>query len=338
MKESHTTREVALRILLLLGLGASVFLLREYLAPFSLMCGEGGGCDQVKSSSFAQLLGLPTPVFGVLYFVVALLLCHWMAAWRWLKVWSLFGALVAAGFIGLQFFVIEALCKYCMIADVSALLAFGLVLLRNSPPKSSLSSLGLTVAGAALVLVISLSWNPTDDVSAPLEEFTSSTIPMPLASLQQPGKVTIIEFLEFDCDDCRSRNEELRALLSQYDNTKLNLVQKILPNDSQQSQAQALCCATQLGFGEQMFAALFSTPGLSALDAEALAASFGADPVSYRDCVDGWGHELLKRNTDDAKSLGVAHLPSIWINTEQLQDNFTTEELQRCLDRAFSAL
>jgi hypothetical protein len=34
----------------------------------------------------------------------------------------------------------------------------------------------------------------------------------------------------------------------------------------------------------------------------------------------------------------VARLPSIWINAEQLQDNFTTEELRRCLDRAFSAL
>jgi uncharacterized membrane protein len=337
MKRTHLIQEIALRLLMLLGLGVSVLLLKEYLAPVPMMCGEGGGCEQVRASSFAHLLGLPTPIFGVFFFGVGSLLCLWREALRWLFVWALFGALAAVSFIGLQFFVVEAICKYCMVADTSALLAFTLVLLRRSPPNFSLPSLGLTTAGALLATFVALTWGEPNETSAP-EEIAASTIPAPLASEQKPGKITIIEFLELGCNACQERDETLRSLLEQYDTTKLNIVRKIVPKESQLAQARSLCCAAQLGFGEQMSAELFSSPGLSSLELEGVAARLGIDPISYRDCIDNLGNDLVTRNVEDAKSLGVNQLPSIWVNAEKLQDNFTPDDLRGCLERAFSAL
>src|SRR5438477_261341 len=43
------------------GLGASTILLVDYLRPAPVFCGPGGGCEALRHSAFAGVLGLPTP-------------------------------------------------------------------------------------------------------------------------------------------------------------------------------------------------------------------------------------------------------------------------------------
>jgi uncharacterized membrane protein len=103
-------REAALRLFLLLGLSVSLLLLRDYLTPAPLVCGEGGGCEAVKSSDYASFFGIPTPVFGALYFSLALGLSLWPRMRRLLSLVTLAGAAGALGFIALQVWVVGAVC------------------------------------------------------------------------------------------------------------------------------------------------------------------------------------------------------------------------------------
>ncbi len=61
-------------LLCCVGLTASSGLLASYLGPCLGLCGPGGGCDVVRASQYAQLLGIKTPWFGVVFFAVALAL------------------------------------------------------------------------------------------------------------------------------------------------------------------------------------------------------------------------------------------------------------------------
>ena len=52
------------------ALAASTVLLIDYLRPAPLFCGEGGGCGALKHTDYAAWAGIPTPVFGVVGFLV----------------------------------------------------------------------------------------------------------------------------------------------------------------------------------------------------------------------------------------------------------------------------
>src|SRR5512134_4017076 len=86
----------------------------------SVFCGDGGGCDIVRASDYAQLFGIKTPFFGILFFTVAIVLALWPAR-RALIAWTAAGALGSLVFLGIQAFVLHAFCKFCVVADGSAL-------------------------------------------------------------------------------------------------------------------------------------------------------------------------------------------------------------------------
>src|SRR5688572_16274481 len=119
-------RWIVLRAVCAVGLGASLLLLYEYMQPAPSFCAEGSGCDAVRASEYAKLLGVSTPVYGVLGFgtLVVLSFLRTQAARRLLLGGAAAGALASAVFIYLQARVFHAFCVYCLITDIAGLVVF----------------------------------------------------------------------------------------------------------------------------------------------------------------------------------------------------------------------
>src|ERR1700684_2103940 len=97
-----------------LGLGASLASLVDYLAPMPTFC-AASGCETVRASAWAYPLGIPMPVFGVVFFV-AMIALAFVARPKLRLALALFGAAFALMLVGVQAFELHAWCKLCMIS------------------------------------------------------------------------------------------------------------------------------------------------------------------------------------------------------------------------------
>lgn len=109
------------------GLGVSAYLMWGYTTPgATLACGASSGCEEVKNSVYANVMGIPMPLMGLVsYFtILVLLIFHgrffasgvaW-SAYTALAIFgiSLTGVLYSAYLTYLEFFVIEAICRWCI--------------------------------------------------------------------------------------------------------------------------------------------------------------------------------------------------------------------------------
>ena len=245
------------------GAGVSAYLLIEYLGGRGGICLTGGGCDAVRNSAYAYPLGIPMPLFGVVFYLVAARL-----AWRSLDPAPIFGVaprlvLAAAGaagiavsavLTGIEAFVIHAFCTWCL-AQAAASLAFGVAAAIGlwagagdhlSPPESTrraqrrmarelatdrewLRRNGLVSAGAMSLLVIGLliggAATATQAPTGP-----SASLGVVLAPSTAPvagsGPVTVVEFADFQCPTCAAVAPELQTLVSEK---RITLIYRFFP-------------------------------------------------------------------------------------------------------------
>ncbi|HEX4446171.1 MAG TPA: vitamin K epoxide reductase family protein, partial [Polyangiaceae bacterium] len=105
----------------LAGLAASAILAVDYLQPAPVFCSEGGGCTAVRATVFAGVLGVPTPIFGLVGFlalgVVSLL--NGPRARLVQLVLAAGASLVGVLLLAAQW-AIGHFCPYCCVADASA--------------------------------------------------------------------------------------------------------------------------------------------------------------------------------------------------------------------------
>lgn len=123
-------------------------------------CSPGSGCDKVLQSRWAYWLNMPVSVPAVLVYVALLIATVLMekrtspddqrGAWAAIIGLSVMVAGAAVWFVGLQMFVIEAFCKYCLAAHACGFAA-AILCLRNIPlandPNLSMWSTGLKERG-----------------------------------------------------------------------------------------------------------------------------------------------------------------------------------------------
>ncbi len=108
----------------------------SWLGGYPLYCAEGSDCDIVQSSRWGTLLYLPTAFWGFLtYAALAFVgLRVRNAAWHWKSAWAI--SLVGLGYSlylnAISFFVIEALCAYCL-ASLSIMAAIFAVVVFQRP-------------------------------------------------------------------------------------------------------------------------------------------------------------------------------------------------------------
>lgn len=116
-------------ILVLLGIADTIYLSYEHLAniippcPAHSILGSFIDCNQVLTSVYSQIYGIPLAYLGLLYYLVFLVLLFKLPK----KLLLLVSALALIGstfFVYLQLFVLHAICLYCMASAGINLLIF----------------------------------------------------------------------------------------------------------------------------------------------------------------------------------------------------------------------
>ena len=322
----------------LVGLVTSCYLIAAYFGCGGL-CGEGGGCDLVRASSYAEILGIKTPLFGVLFFAAALVLA--LANKRRLLIaWSAIGAGASLVFIGLQAFVIHAFCMYCLVVDASALALFAAAIYAPTIAPARRGRIAVAVAGALAVLATPALITRCE--SSPV----MAGLPEVLAREQRPGQVTIVEFVDFECPFCRRLHATLKQVVAEYGN-RVRVVRKHLPLPSihanSTTAAHASCCAEEAGAdGERMADALFTAPPeeLTAEGCEHLAASLGVDLERYRSCIaSDRPAARVAADGADAKAAGLKlSVPVFFIGPRKFSGAQPAETIRAAIDHELARL
>ena len=135
-------RRQAIAVLALAGVFVSLYLWLHKLGVIGvLQCGTGG-CDTVQASPYADFLGIPVALYGVVGYVVLLLLS--LAAAQRPDVPRLDSALAILASLGflftvyltaLELFVIHAICRWCV---GSAAIITGIMVLSLAPVRRRL--------------------------------------------------------------------------------------------------------------------------------------------------------------------------------------------------------
>ena len=111
-----------LLLLSIMGLGISLYLTYVKLTSSSIVCGFGD-CSKVQSSDYAMLLGVPLGVWGVVYYFAVFILIYKNLK-KYLTYTLIWGVLFSVYLTMLEFFVIKAVCMWC-------LLSFAVIILLN---------------------------------------------------------------------------------------------------------------------------------------------------------------------------------------------------------------
>lgn len=132
--------DIAIPVLAIIGLGASIYLTYVEFTHTRALCGPVGDCNTVQSSPYSKLFGvIPIGLVGALGYVAIL------ASWLWRRLRSdafarvagpamfgmaLFGTLFSVYLTYLELFVIHAVCLWCL----SSAVIITFLMLLNLPP------------------------------------------------------------------------------------------------------------------------------------------------------------------------------------------------------------
>ena len=124
-------------VLALVGLAASAYLTYEhYSASTTLACPETSGinCVKVTTSSYAELLGAPVALLGLLFYLGLTALClpvAWRASSPWVARARLTAAAAGVAFVlylvWAELFRIDAICLWCTVVHVVTVALFAVV-------------------------------------------------------------------------------------------------------------------------------------------------------------------------------------------------------------------
>ena len=111
-------------VIALVGLADSIYLTTKHFSGGQVPCSLITGCEQVLTSSYAEIAGVPLALFGAAaYFIVFSMAI--LAAFGNRLMWTLFGvqvvfmSLFTLWLVYLQAFVIEAFCQFCLLSTAT---------------------------------------------------------------------------------------------------------------------------------------------------------------------------------------------------------------------------
>jgi uncharacterized membrane protein len=117
---SDRTLRIAAGLVALAGIGIATYLTWVHYDEGALVCMAGGGCETVQRSSYAEIVGIPIALLGVISYAAILVLILWDAPYAQLgaAMLALVGLAFSAYLVVLQLFVIDAICVWCLANDV----------------------------------------------------------------------------------------------------------------------------------------------------------------------------------------------------------------------------
>lgn len=121
------------------GFADSTYLTVKHYSGTPLECSIFHGCEQVTTSPYANLGGIPLSLLGMIYYAaivvltVAYLDSRQIGFFLFTARATVIGFIASAWFVYLQLYVIQAICPYCMLSAVVSTLLFvlGRIALRS---------------------------------------------------------------------------------------------------------------------------------------------------------------------------------------------------------------
>ncbi|MFA5349529.1 MAG: vitamin K epoxide reductase family protein [Candidatus Paceibacterota bacterium] len=127
----NKTKYTIILALMILATIASIILT---FIPLQKACGASEGCSIVNTSQYETTLGIKNAHIGLIAFPILAILTilELRKSHRYQKrlitLGMLLGSAFAIYFLYIQFFVLKALCKYCLVVDIGVILSLGLIL------------------------------------------------------------------------------------------------------------------------------------------------------------------------------------------------------------------
>jgi uncharacterized membrane protein len=117
---SDRSLRLAAGVVALAGVAVAGYLTWVHYDEGALVCVTGGGCETVQQSSYAEIVGIPVALLGLVGYVAILVLILWDAPYARLgaAMLALVGLAFSAYLVVLQLFVIDATCVWCLANDV----------------------------------------------------------------------------------------------------------------------------------------------------------------------------------------------------------------------------
>lgn len=326
------------------GLGTSALMLYLYLSPEAAACGPGGGCDAVRTSRWSEVAGIPLPYLGMAYFgalTTAVLVPALRRRWL-LVALGLGGVATGITLLTLQGAVIGAWCPYCVVVDACSLgaglaLAPGLASPRVSPAGGPVvAAFGL---GAAVPLSLAAVLHTPPPPPVP-----EGPAPEVITGAQAEGRVTIVEFLDFECPFCRRQHARLSGILAQAEaagREPVTVVHKHLPlrmHPHARGAARVAICAEEQGRGPDVIDALFTHDDLSPEACLEHARQVGVDEAALQECLGSTRpDQRLEADAAAAREAGVSRLPTCFIGGRRFVGIQEESTLREAIDRARAA-
>lgn len=356
----------------LLGAFASAYLLVDYVFG-SGICLTGSGCDVVRASVFAYPLGIPMPLFGLAFYLAAVMLLLRASA----PVAGVSGALIAAGWAiaGLavmsfltviEVFVIGALCSWCLLSAVASVMLTGgsvAASRRGDPPprdeamrssrtrrrsaaesERSRHDLRRFATGTGTILavaLISLLALPALTSGTPVDRTSVEGADRPRLG---EGPVEVVVYSDFQCPACAVAAPVLSALA---DEGSVSLVYRSFPLVSIHSNAEAAAEAAQAAaqqgrfweFHDALFARQAAWADLAASDAaaafEAIAAEIGLDVPRWRtDAASSVVADVVASDRRKAEELRLSGTPTIFVDGVRYGGPLNREAIAHAVEAA----
>ena len=165
------------------------------------------------------------------------------------------------------------------------------------------------------------------------------------------GKVTFVEFVDFECESCKAASGAIDELRRQYDG-RVTFVVKYFPNSGHfnaERAARAVESAAQQGQFEAMFQKMFATQlewggkhdggaGVPADDAfRGFAAELKLDMVKYDKAYEDPGTlKRVRQDVADGKAFGVTGTPTFFLNGKMFEPT-SYEHIVQSLDAALAS-
>jgi len=314
----------------LVGLGASVATAIDDLGPEPTFCSSA--CEVVRQSEWSKPLGIPMSLLGVAFFAAMVVLAV-VDRPRLRKVLAIAGAAWGVWLIVLQGSVIGAWCKLCLVADPAAIVGGGCVLagartIGFAWRRAAVATVGLAAIVGALAI-----WTRAPEVTT----VSDGKVPAFVEEAQVPGKVTIVEVVDFECPFCRKMQTRLDEALKRTQ-VPVRIVRKMMPLPMHQyaiPAAVAYCCAEEQGKGEEMARELFAAPpaDLHFDDCKKLAEKIGCDMERFMKHIPV-AKQRIMAEIELVQAAGIEALPTMFIGKQKVTGaTLSTEELVKAIER-----
>jgi protein-disulfide isomerase len=160
------------------------------------------------------------------------------------------------------------------------------------------------------------------------------------------GKVTFVEFVDFECESCKAASGAIDELRKQYDG-RVTFVVKYFPNPGHfnaERAARAVESAAQQGQFEAMFQKMFATQlewGEKKVPADdtfrGFAVDLKLDMAKYDKAYDDAGTlQRIRQDLADGKAFGVTGTPTFFLNGKMF-DPTSYEHIVQSLDAALAS-